>query len=602
MKLIVRKKTAFPNFVEGAAMDWPRNGDFLKKLDECLLVGWVLFRDRSAKIFIKNINGEKKELKLQIKRPDVLLKVKKINYEDQVEVESRVGFKEKIDFKDGFSLVFSLAGKEYEWLSVKMHGKGALGEFWHDCFNFKRGNPLLSDEIANSVAVSSEFTPAIVDEIFGKENFSRIKEFEQQFNRISSYVNIIRKVDEGKFPYILGGSDAAVIKNFCVEKINFILIRDAGLEYIYIQNVSSMDGVYFPWTNDLVVLGHADVGHVKLILNFFSKSIGTKIECDKGVLGYMWGYSRPYHFLYDQVPIVQYLVNHGLLKKDRDFYCFEGFDLASASDFLDGKKNLWLSGDEEINRKIAETGRIIFKLGINFQRGPVHSEKILLINASDRNLIECSEKKYANHVTVSALAKHDFVLWIGITGQKRAWVEQVEGSIKIIDYIAKTYSNPCIVIDGWTSCVSPNAQDQKEVENDMQIFRAIRAGVDEKINFYNLIGAVLLEKIAVAQKIDFFVANAMTGSMNVARVCGKPGVGHSSKVGYGISTSAHIHPRTFLPDPSIVIDIPDEKNSSADYCSYSMDVDVFLEFFKNSLKSTLKGDFSEALSYRTILR
>ena len=217
-------------------------------------------------------------------------------------------------------------------------------------------------------------------------------------------------------------------------------------------------------------------------------------------------------------------------------------------------------------------------------------------------MIERSEKKYANHVTVSALAKHDFVLWIGITGQKRAWVEQVEGSIKIIDYIAKTYSNPCIVIDGWTSCVSPNAQDQKEVENDMQIFRAIRAGVDEKIHFYNLIGAELIEKIAVAQKIDFFVANAMTGSMNVARVCGKPGVAHSSKLGYGISTSAHIHPRTFLPDPSIVIDIPDEKNSSADYCSYSMDVDVFLEFFKNSLKSTLKGDFSEALSYRTILR
>lgn len=583
-------------------MDWPRNGDFLKKIDECLLVGWVLFRDRSAKIFIKNIDGEKKELKFQIKRPDVLLKVKKINYEDQVEVESRVGFKEKIDFKDGFSLVFSLADKEYEWLDVQMHGKGAVGEFWHDCLNFRRGNPLLVDEIANSVTVSGGFTPSVVGKIFGEDNFPQLQKFEQKFDKISSYVNTIRDLDKGKFPYIFGGVDAEVVGNFFCGRLNFILVRDNGLEYIYIQNVSSMDGVYFPWTNDLVILGHASADHVKLILQFFSRKKFEKIEFSKDVLGYMYGFARPYHFLYDQVPIFQYLTEHDLIKKDRSFYCFKGFDLAAAPDFLNVKKNYWLSDEEEINREIAETGKVVFKLGINFQKGPVNSEKILLINASNRNLIECSEKKYANHVNVSALAKHDFVLWIGITGQKRAWVEQVEGSIKIIEHIVKTYSNPCIVIDGWTSCVSPNAQDQKEIENDMQIFRAIRAGIDEKVDFYNLIGAELLEKIAVAQKVDFFVANAMTGSMNVARVCGKPGVGHSSKVGYGISTSEHIHPRTFLPDSSIVTDIPDEKNSRPDYCSYSMDVDVFLQFFKRSLASALEGDFSNALSYNTILR
>lgn len=602
MKLIVRKKNALPSFVEGAALDGPRNGQFLNKIDECLLAGWVLFRDRSVKIFIKNKNGVKKELELHVKRPDVLLRIKNINYEDQVETESQVGFKEKIDFEDEFSLVFSLAGRDYEWLEVQVHGRGAVGEFWDACFNFKRANSLLVDEISNSITVSVRFTISVVDKIFGKFNFPRLQEFEQQFNQISSYVNIVRELDEGKFPYIFGGVNAEIIANFFLDTINFILVRDNGFEYIYIQNVSSLDGVYFPCTNDLVILGHTSADHVQLILKFLSQNIIQKIEFNKDVLGYMWGFGRPYHFLYDQVPIFQYLEKHDLLKKDREFYCFKGFDFASASDFLDGKESFLLSDHGEINQKIAETGRIIFKLGINFQRGPVRSDQILLINASDRSLIEYSEEKYAKHAAVAALANHDFVLWIGITGQKRAWVEQVEASIKIINHIVQAYANPCIVIDGWTSCVSPNAKDQKEAENDMKIFRAIRAGVDEKINFYNLIGAVLLEKIAVAQKIDFFVANAMTGSMNVARVCGKPGVGHSSKVGYGISTSDHIHPRTFLPDPSIVIDIPDEKNSRADYCSYSMDVDVFLEFFKNSLKSTLKGDFSEALSYRTILR
>ena len=600
MKLIVRKKTAFPNFVEGAAMDWPRNGDFLKKLDECLLVGWVLFRDRSAKIFIKNINGEKKELKLQIKRPDVLLKVKKINYEDQVEVESQVGFKEKIDFKDGFSLVFSLAGQEYTWLDVQ--GQGAVSEFWDNCFNFKQGNPLLVDEIATSITVSGGFTSSIVEKIFEKKSFPRVQQFEQQFNQISDYVNIIRTLDEGKFPYLLGGADAEVVSNFFVGKINFILIRDSGVEYFYIQNVSSMDGVYFPWTNDLVVLGHADAGHVKLILQFLSKNFAPKIKKSADILGYMWGFPRPYHFLYDQVPIVQYLTEHDLIKKDRDFYCFKGFDLAATSEWLDGKKNCFLNGDEEVNREIAEYGKPIFKLGIKFQRGVVNSDQILLINASNRNLIERAKIKYAKNPDVIALDKYDFLLWIGITGQKRAWVEQVEGSVKIIKHIAKTYSNPCIVIDGWTSCVSSNAEDQKEAENDMKVFREIRAAFDTNINFYSLIGTELLEKIAVAQKIDFFVANAMTGSMNVARVCGKPGVAHSSKVGYGISTAQHIHPRTFLPDPSMVTDIPDEKNIRVDYCSYSINSDVFLGFFKNSLARALEGDFSNALSYNNILR
>ena len=63
----------------------------------------------------------------------------------------------------------------------------------------------------------------------------------------------------------------------------------------------------------------------------------------------------------------------------------------------------------------------------------------------------------------------------------------------------------------------------------------------------------MLEKIRVGLSVDLFVSNYTTGSLNVARICQKPGVGHMSRA-MSNSRDQHIHHHTIEIDPQFVND------------------------------------------------
>ena len=162
------------------------------------------------------------------------------------------------------------------------------------------------------------------------------------------------------------------------------------------------------------------------------------------------------------------------------------------------------------------------------------------------------------------------LFWVGITGQKRCWLEQVEGTAEILNTLYEYYPKLGVVFDGWTPPLTSSDYHRKEARKDNEVIQQII----QKLHFRKdgrfgvVAGLPLLEKIRVGMSVDLFLANYTTGSINVARICKKPGVGHmSSKMSH--HRSQHIHYATREIDPRFVKDQADA-DTLPGYVDYSI--------------------------------
>ena len=126
--------------------------------------------------------------------------------------------------------------------------------------------------------------------------------------------------------------------------------------------------------------------------------------------------------------------------------------------------------------------------------------------------------------------KYSPVIWMGITGQKRRWIEQEEGYANIISRLHKKYPNIAIIMDGWTTGKYDEAycKSNVNIQKDMQVVENIKALIDDDIPLFNIVGRSSIEKISIGNLVDFFIANNGTGSMNIDTICMRPGITHIS--------------------------------------------------------------------------
>lgn len=602
MKYFIRKQDSLPDYLERICLDSPSFENCAYEGERFYISGWILARKPGVQIFLENSTGENFELSLNRLRPDVLRKVKKIDGTAIGEEDSKIGFLHSFTLSGDFSIYVVHEKNRFLWVKANASIDQSIVDFWSKRNFQKKIDPSFKKEIIDNLVIHNGFSKKVVDRTFGINNWEKCNNFFNESSTLSGYVNFIKKIESGKFPFIIDSAGSKVVGSFVSAQYNYINIVEENVEYFYIQYVSSIDAVFFPRTNDFVIVGgHAGVHAVSRLLDVLHLYLPFDINKTLKLGGYLYGFDRPYHFLYDQFPVINFLLKFNYINKKRRFFVGKNHTFINLKDIHDDINDEVFHDENELNFINRNDDTFLFKLGINFQRGAVNPEKVLLINSGDNDLVHSAGKKYSATEDFFALRESGFKLWIGITGQKRSWIEQVKGSIKIIEYIAGRYENTCVLIDGWTSVKHDNPLDVLEAENDMRIFREIVSGVRAEVKFFNLIGQDILSKIYAASQVDFFVSNALTGSINVARVCAKPGVSHFSNVTRNIVLKDHFHPYTFLPDSSLISDIPDKENDRMDFYSYSIDPDAFLEFFKTSLKSAQANDFSLATSYRDIL-
>lgn len=421
----------------------------------------------------------------------------------------------------------------------------------------------LAKKILNNAEVIHAGTPS--------EQFSA---FCKHVRRPDFVVHLARLRRQGCFPSITEQGDGVVIASRLISAWNILMIQESGERLFVFQGVTSCDAVFIPGLNKLIIICHISTQQIFQCLRELSITPEFfQLDRPRFFLGYLVGHSRPYHCNYDSLLALQRILDEGeLLPEDALF---------SKSDeaFVDLGGALGLVQEHQIRTKgylnkltEAENGYLL-KLGFWFwcdQKPDEHSFKLA-------NTVDTSLRQFAsNNSKLSSSGALDFLeesyplLWVGITGQKRCWLEQVEGTVAILNSLYDYYPKLGVIFDGWTPPLSSTDYHRAEARKDNEIIQQIIKCLSFRQHgrFGVVAGLPMLEKIRIGMSVNLFMANYTTGSINIARVCKKPGVGHMSRK-MATHKSQHIHYCTKEIDPRFVKDQGDA-DTLAGYINYSL--------------------------------
>ncbi|MGM0562341.1 MAG: hypothetical protein ACQETX_14890 [Pseudomonadota bacterium] len=254
------------------------------------------------------------------------------------------------------------------------------------------------------------------------------------------------------------------------------------------------------------------------VSRFLSKRLGFK--------GFSLGFSRPFHSFYDQLMYLEPLSGVGLL---------EGRELSVFNDvFFDVRK---IAPGVDVVNHDPDRGvylNVSFIRALSFQSLNIDGFNKLARSFEERVLSSSlqGDHEELRNVVHSGVSMRESVrnrlgLWIGITGQKRSWMQQVEGCSEIIKRISGYFDEVDVFLDGMTSPVDRMVNNKQDAEVCWSIKE--RCGEHAGVTFIEVVGKSYEEKVRLCHKfVDFFIANAGTGSVVPLRFCRKPGVLHSN--------------------------------------------------------------------------
>lgn len=218
------------------------------------------------------------------------------------------------------------------------------------------------------------------------------------------------------------------------------------------------------------------------------------------ISGFLFSQVRPYHYMYDQ------LVTYFQLSEKQ---CINQFSFTDKHCFYRQLPN------GHALKQSDENDCYLFPC----TRGGIYDDKY-------------AEEMHSFIRTNSSLipSKSDLTIWLGITAQKRSWLEQVEGQCNLVRELNKHYPSITVIIDGWTSLADGIPDSPKDISRDMAVFDALSTRLKKmkNIEIINLIGKDYKEKISYARSIDCFIANSGTGGMVPMMFTQKSGVLHSN--------------------------------------------------------------------------
>lgn len=317
---------------------------------------------------------------------------------------------------------------------------------------------------------------------------------------------------------------------------NYVFMNDTTSNYPWVfgQCVNFIDIVI---TTDAIYNTSLFNNHTfEPSIHKLSEIPSSKLEYKSCDFGLWLSQTRPYHFFNDQLKFFL----HFSSRKD---VCF---------------KNAFFSlGHSEENVSQPDDGVFLFPTVVGKKNCRTGTAKKL--NEQMEKLV------YENAIKYYTLQKTDndtLKLWYGITGQKRSWLEQVEGVENIVNELLLYFNKIELYVDGMT------AMEGKVIQNadDEAVFAQIAKRLDDKCKIQSLIGQDYRHKIQICSTVDMFIANAGTGCMVPLRFCKKPGVLHSNTK---LFTFPDEYPETVKKfDKKYVIDVVEEGKTRPDYASY----------------------------------
>lgn len=313
-----------------------------------------------------------------------------------------------------------------------------------------------------------------------------------------------------------------------VVDFNFILFSNEFESYYLVQHCANIC-IVFPRIFEVVSLSSVNPlveqcvvkipSLFKVLIDYCSTSDESILTSVPGIFGgFNISQSRPYHYFYDYIYGLMSITDGlGVYEREINIFGMKGFDFFDAT-FLDPLFR-YESVDEGLSNKHNLSSSCFLVMPCiqycrsSFDRGLLHlgSKLRQAANAfAPRNIVFDS---------------NDFGLkvWIGISNEKRSWLEQVDGYSKILQELARSFTKICVFIDGRTFPLNPREADVgNKLREDIVFDELVRK--NSNIDFFNIIGMRSIEKIKIAQEVDFFICSYATDSIYPSAFSQKPGV------------------------------------------------------------------------------
>ena len=381
----------------------------------------------------------------------------------------------------------------------------------------------------------------------------RVKEIYKQIVNIEFMYGMFNSAIDNNyitFPSPLSDNTVKSSTSFAATNTVFFRFYDQGEVFYLSQHYNFIDTLFFPkrnliisfdggglaWENEIKHLG-------RMIVYKFDDYITAVNDKEKTFGGIIVSDESPYHFFYNHLFCTELLYEEKILHKIKKIFIMEKewyyFDLEKLYKECDFHLNIFT--DKHINaiENIAKNREFYLNAVLLQKRIPKQS-----IRTSFKRVTETAPLLISNDfkAIIDDVKHYSPIVWMGITGQKRSWVEQEEGYANIIARLHEKYPNIAIIMDGWTLGKYDEAycKSNGNIQKDMQVVENIKALIDDDIPLFNIVGRSSIEKISIGNLVDFFIANNGTGSMHIDAICMRPGITHISNSFRKSSILGHI--------------------------------------------------------------
>lgn len=509
--------------------------------DKMLVRGWAFPTnpDQKLTILIKE-DGAQKEFPFNELRPDVA------NYfKGKYSVNQLCGFYIVLSGISSFELIIKSSDRTtcvFNFNRIAKSDENFFIELNALIESFGRGGYKIE-----------KFKPAQINQL------SEIYDWQekQDIKSIADYASHIINDNEFSLPHPLKPEIKTFAKYSSIHNsgVNYIVFSDIELKNLWCLaqeenfiDAIIMDGLAFEFSTK----------KAWLVNNFVNMEYPAQsISQARNKITFSLHHSRPYHFFYDYLKHLNYIISTNKLISPPAVY--------AQSPFLP----LELFGDRIticqekpellISPTLVATNRV--------RRSTGEGNTALGNSKMYKEITQSIESIISYPFEDKSLFREDFDLkiWVGISAEKRKWIEQVQGYAQIITALSRSFNNILVIADGLT------APYGKKIKNtpDAGIFEEIKSlSKNERTHFHSLIGEDYTTKIKYCKHVDFFISDAGTGCVVPLRLCKKPGVLFSNKT---LFTFPDDYPDSIrIVSKCYVTDI-DADNKTADFISYSID-------------------------------
>ena len=415
---------------------------------------------------------------------------------------------------------------------------------------------------------------------------------------VEPVLELVKSIDKRNEPLCLPHPFIENLETFASKSMrqgmcNFVFFNDSNNcnQWILCQCTSFVDAIFtesYSGKHKSSANDDAILNAIRKIFNSKNKINAKKYGSKKVVLsGYLLDQKRPYHHFYDQL---KWLVS---LETEKPIIGNNSFFVPRTCKKLSSARK---------NQSILCFFPSIIgsnQLGMKLDQYSEEMEKVVYqdsVKGWSNQGIQSRWDKIFQKFKKILNRKNTFILWFGISGQKRIWVEQEDFLPALADKLSPWFDSFVFVVDGFTEYEDSNhtplrGSKATPVNQDLEVLSSIQERLlpFSNVSVVNMVGKTYREKIKQCESVNFFIANAGAGQLVPHRFCKKPGILHSNEKHCVFPTGIN-NSTVKLVDKSLVSDVGNlfakgtsTQNAGAGLISYSIDVHIVIDMLKQML-------------------